>query len=281
MHLLEALRNSVKRLEADLDDSRLFDHCGDRGEFRERIIKSFLRPYLPKCYGLGSGAAFSSDGNGSKQLDVVIYDDIFSNVLFRDESNSLYPCESVYGVIEIKSKIDGSQLESAVQNIKSLKMLKRQPSSMLDLLPNRRLKVGNGLKFDPSIRNPYLGIIFAYDGMTADNIVSVLNQLVNSNDQDKLLLPNFLFNYRRGFAVMRVKREVHADKKEIQFVPVSPMESDFDRFVAIETMNDTLPLFFLTVNTCLTDILLKSPDLNLYWLHVFNSCLEKQPKFQY
>jgi hypothetical protein len=79
MKLLEALRNGVGRLEADLKNSSLFQHRGDRGEFRERIIEQFIRPFLPECYSIGSGEVFSADGGMSKQVDVVIYDQLFSN----------------------------------------------------------------------------------------------------------------------------------------------------------------------------------------------------------
>ncbi len=59
MRLLEALRIQAAKIAADLDNSKLFTHMGDRGAFREEIIKDFLRPFLPNCYGLSSGEIFS------------------------------------------------------------------------------------------------------------------------------------------------------------------------------------------------------------------------------
>ena len=38
MRLIEALRNSIGSLETGLRNSGLFEHKGDRGEFRERVI---------------------------------------------------------------------------------------------------------------------------------------------------------------------------------------------------------------------------------------------------
>lgn len=267
MKLLEALRNSVKRLEAEISDSCLFEHMGDRGEFRERILESFLRPYLPKCYGLGSGAAFSIDGASSRQLDVVIFDEVFSNVLFRDSNNSLYPCESVYGEIEVKSNLDTNELNVATENIRSLKLLRRTSSDMLDILPHRRLKVGNGLSYSKVLRNPYLGIIFAYDGLMPKTTLNVLNSLLGNSDQvDRELLPNFIFNYKRGFVVLRMISDKRVSK-------VAPLGSAYDSFLSVPTGTDTLPLFFLTVNVCLNHLLLCSPDLNTYWTSVFDACI--------
>lgn len=266
MRLLEALRNSVAKLEGALADSKLFDHMGDRGEFRERVIADFLRPFLPKCYGLGSGAAFSADGSGSRQLDVVIYDDVFSNVLFRDRDNSLFPCESVFGVIEVKSDLDSGELAKAIDNIRSLHSLPRQPSDMMDLFPLCRLNVGGGLTHDKQQRNRYLGIVFAYDGLTSDSVLKVLNDPTRSASE-KLQLPDFVFNYKRGYMLLRWLVQ---NGRPTQPAPCRP----FDQFVAIKCGTDTLPLFFLSVNTCLNQLRLRAPDLNAYWMSVTSECMK-------
>ena len=39
MKLLQALRNASDRLAADFEDSKLFEHHGDKGEFREHIVE--------------------------------------------------------------------------------------------------------------------------------------------------------------------------------------------------------------------------------------------------
>ena len=83
MKFLQALRNSASKLSAEFEDSKLFSHSGEKGEFREQIISQLLKPFLPSCYGLGSGQVFSLDENVSNQIDIVIYDEIFSNVLFK------------------------------------------------------------------------------------------------------------------------------------------------------------------------------------------------------
>jgi hypothetical protein len=264
MKLLQALRNAVTRLESNLKDSDLFEHRGDKGEFRERVVEEFLRPFLPPCYGLGSGAVFSSDGNQSKQIDVVIYDSVFSNVLFRDRTNSLFPCEAVFGLIEVKSELDSAQLSLAVDNVASLKRLSRQPSDMCDLLPFRRLRIGGGLRYDGTMRNPYVSFVFGYRGLIAEAVVQDLNQRVLSMPEaERSNLPDFIFNKERGYMVMRVR------DTGTQLVPVSP-GAPFDRFAHVACGADILPLFFLTVNIYLNEIILKAPDLNAYWIDVVN-----------
>lgn len=261
MTLLDAVRNATHRVEADLRDSNLFEHRGDRGEFRERLLERFLRPFLPLNYGLGSGAVFAADGTQSKQVDIVIYDAIFSNVLFRDNSNSLFPCESVFGSLEVKSDLDSSQLALAVANIASVKALRRAPSDMCDVLPFRRLGIGNGLQYDRSVRNPYLGLVFGYDGLVADAVVENLNRRIAESSDGNADLPDFVFNYKRGYAVMRFRREGS------RLVPAPP-GSSFDEFASVQSGADTLALFFLTTNICLNEIILKAPNLNEYWKQV-------------
>src|SRR6202043_2329143 len=102
MSLLRALHNEAAKIVADIENSNLFTHMGDRGTFRENIIANFLRPFLPDCYGLSSGEVFAQDGSQSAQVDIVLYDTLFSTVLFKGRQSMLFPSESVFGSIEVK-----------------------------------------------------------------------------------------------------------------------------------------------------------------------------------
>ena len=265
MQLLQALRNATAHLEASFENSKLFSQSLDRGEYREDIIKEFLRPFLPKCYGLGSGEVFSKGGQQSRQIDVVIYDDVFSNALFQYERNFLFPCESVFGSIEVKSSLTTYELNITIENIRSLKSLSRESSDMMDLLPFRRLIVGEGLTFDESKRNPYLGILFTYDGISSKTVIAHLNEYL-SNTDDKQLLPDFIFNHKKQYMVMRAVQSKGA------FVPV-PIGTNYERFIDVDIGSDILPIFYLTVIICLNQIILRAPDFGQYWAETFNAAL--------
>jgi hypothetical protein len=247
MKLLQALRNAAKHMAADFEDSRLFDHSGDKGEFREYMIGKLLRPFLPECYGIGSGQVFAADGEASHQIDVVLYDTIFSNVLFRDASNSLFPCESVYGTIEVKSRLSTEELHTSISNIASVKRLNRAPTDGLDILPMRRFpRIGSGLKYTPNnVANPYLGIVFAYDGLTADGVISVLHEYLAAQELPPEHLPNFVCCYKRGFLLWRIR----ADDFLVPFG-----EPAFAGYGVLYSGSDTLPLFYLSINICLNSI---------------------------
>ena len=163
---LDAVRNHAKNVTNNLKNSNLFDHMGNRGLAREEVIEQFLRPLLPKCYGLGKGEVFSANGDTSKQIDIVIYDDIFSVVFFKEQDVQLFPCESVFGTIEVKSNLTAEELGRSIENIRSVKKLARNRSTLLDFTPMVRLRLGNGLTFDKRKCNPYLGYICSYDGIS-------------------------------------------------------------------------------------------------------------------
>jgi hypothetical protein len=263
MVLLQALRNATERLAIDFEDSKLFTHSGVKGDFREQIIERFLHPFLPNCYGIGTGQVFSADGHVSKQIYIIIYDNVFSNVLFRDNSNSLFPCESVYGTIEVKSVLSTDELEQSINNINSVKSLLRTPTDMSDVTPISRFELSGDITLaQTQASNPYLGIVFANDGLVPDKVCDVLNEHIASGQYPREQLPNFVFLYKRGATILRVLHE--GDSRTI----ASPGHP-FNAYALQLSGIDTLPLFFLTLNAILNSVRLRAPDFTRYWSQVF------------
>jgi hypothetical protein len=102
----ETLRLKFRGWETDLP------HQGEKGGIRERRVKDFLRIILPSKYGIGSGHIIDSKGQASYQSDIVIYDAHEGLALPIDDYYSLFPCECVYAVIEIKSELNASDGEN-------------------------------------------------------------------------------------------------------------------------------------------------------------------------
>jgi hypothetical protein len=256
MKFLQALRNVSGKLTAEFEDSKLFEHSGEIGEIREQLISQLLRPFLPECYGLGTGQIFSLDGETSKQIDIVIYDSIYSNVLFKNKTSNLFPCESVYGEIEIKSNLSTDELIASLDNIESVKKLSRENSTMLDITPISHLTVGNGLSASTNKLNPYLGIVFGFDGLTSDTLLKTLNEEMTK--RNKANMPDFIFCHKRQYMVLKVNGTT-----------VAPLGGDFEKYVVIPSGTDTIPMMFVTLNTCLNGIRLKAPNFNQYWVQLF------------
>jgi len=260
MHLLQALRNEGAKLRAELANSNLFAQMGDRGSHREAIIRDFLRPFLPDCYGLSSGEVFSSDGTQSAQVDVVIYDAVFSTVLFKNGPQQLFPAESVFGAIEVKSDLNNAELERACANSRSLKVLQRPPTDMLDFNPLVRFNVSSQFTTGETLpRNPYVTFAFGFRGPSPETTASNLNQRLAAEPGSKLLLPDFVFVADPGYMIARVT--------ETQFA--SPGQ-EYKQYMFLNVGSDTLPLFFLTLNVCLGQIRLRSVDYASMWSTLIN-----------
>lgn len=227
MEYYTALKRSGKILEGYFDQSRDILHNASKGTVREQIVSKIIRPYLPSCYGLSGGEAFDQEGNTSKQLDLVVYDSVFSYIVPYIENFIQFPCESIYGCIEIKSYLNKNELDKAVDNIKSLKCLKRKGTHSWTVTPQVSISI-NGHPKDCN-RNPYFGVVFAYDSIDVSTVLDYLNETdIGSN-----LLPNAIILYSKKTIIIQAKGSA------IEAYPCN----DFDKYVALSCGDETLAIF--------------------------------------
>ena len=227
MNYYSALIKSGKILEGYFEQSKNILHNGSKGTVRENLVNKVIRPFLPACYGLSGGEAFDSEGNTSKQLDLVVYDSVFSYIIPYIDNYIQFPCESIYGNIEIKSFLNKDELMKAIDNIKSMKSLKREGTHSWTVTPLVSIKI-NGLP-DNTDRNPYFGIIFAYDSVEA---LTVLNYLENL-DIPSNLLPNAIVLYSKRTIIFQ------ATDSNIEGFP----SNDFNKYVMLNCGEETLAVF--------------------------------------
>lgn len=227
MNYYSALIKSGKILEGYFEQSKNILHNGSKGTVRENIVNKVIRPFLPACYGLSGGEAFDSEGNTSKQLDLVVYDSVFSYIIPYIDNYIQFPCESIYGNIEIKSFLNKDELMKAIDNIKSMKGLKREGTHSWTVTPLVSIKI-NGLPNNTD-RNPYFGIIFAYDSVEA---LTVLNYLENL-DIPSNLLPNAIVLYSKRTIIFQ------ATDSNIEGFP----SNDFNKYVMLNCGEETLAVF--------------------------------------
>ena len=202
-------------------------HRGSKGTVRENIVNQVIRPFLPACYGMSGGEAFDNEGNTSRQLDLVVYDAVFSYVIPYIDGFMQFPCESIYGNIEIKSYLNSEEFENAIKNIASMKSLKRKGTHSWTVTPQVAIQV-NGKPNDTD-RNPYFGIIFAYDSVEVETILKYVSELEYTSD----LLPNMIVLYSKKTIMIQAKNE------QIEAYP----KNNFNRYVALECGDETLAVF--------------------------------------
>lgn len=201
-YYFEMLKKSIERISADFDFSAMIDHSSSKGTFREHLLKSFLRPFLPGCYGISGGQAFDNAGNISKQLDVVIYDSLFSYIAPYMDDFIYFPCESVYGIIEIKSKLNKQSFEEAVGNIASLKTLSRKGVDGFHVNPMKPLIIKN-VTWDVQASNEYLGIIFAYESVSSSKILDYIKDGIHDGSMERDKLPNMIVLFKQQKIITR------------------------------------------------------------------------------
>jgi hypothetical protein len=123
--LQEMLAAAGNQMRADLAE-QMVAHPGELGVGREEVIRRFLRRYLSARFEVSTGFVFDSQGNVSKQLDIIVAN---AQVCPRFETAGgirYYPCESVVAVGQVKSSLTSdAELQSALTNLESVKVLDR------------------------------------------------------------------------------------------------------------------------------------------------------------
>jgi hypothetical protein len=157
------LRSVAQRMRSDFDASRQTQHRGSRGTEREEIFKKFLDLYVPRRMEVvHNSEIIAATGDASPQCDVAIIDDA-APMLQDMQSHRIVPAECVYGVIEVKSRLDGKQVVEACNNIRDIKRLARSafandPSHWI-VIDKKCYQIA-----------PVFGWVFAYDSIGLKNL---------------------------------------------------------------------------------------------------------------
>jgi hypothetical protein len=110
-----------KILSAELHLTGLLNHASTVGQAREFLVRRVLGSILPVMAHVGSGQIIDAYGNRSKQIDLIVYDSRFPQL--KTDGGGLYFVEGVLATVEVKSTIDVDQLETALENCKSVLQL--------------------------------------------------------------------------------------------------------------------------------------------------------------
>jgi hypothetical protein len=111
LSLSQELRGLQNRVRNFIEDA----HWQTDGEWKESVLRSFLRRNLPKTVEIGRGFMVSSRGCSS-QIDVLIYD-AAKPVLFHDGDLVFITPDALCGMIEVKSSLNKALLAEAVKKV--------------------------------------------------------------------------------------------------------------------------------------------------------------------
>ena len=105
-------------------------HMGSMGDASEERWMNFLRTYLPDRYKVDKAVVIDALGNVSDQIDVVIYDNLYTPFIFNKDGFKYVPAEGVYAVFEVKQDIEGN-IEYAADKVESVRRLQRTSIDMV------------------------------------------------------------------------------------------------------------------------------------------------------
>ena len=130
--LRELFNGLQTQMLASLNVERVFiEHPGSKGDATEQRWIDFLRTYLPDRYKVDKAIVIDSTGNVSEQMDIVIYDAIYTPFIFNQDGFMYIPAESVYAVFEVKQDVKG-YIDYAAQKVESVRRLKRTSVEMVN-----------------------------------------------------------------------------------------------------------------------------------------------------
>ena len=126
-HAKEFIARLGDSLVREFEDARQATTGPLIGTAIETPARRRLEQVLPRGIAVGSGCVIDSDGNSSRQQDVVLYErDICPVFSVNDTPESTYfPCEGVLGVIAVKSSLDTASLSDSFEKIASVRRLRR------------------------------------------------------------------------------------------------------------------------------------------------------------
>ena len=84
-----------QEMPAKLALGRVFEHASSCGAATERQWLELFDRYLPKRYRAASTFVIDSSGRRSRQIDIAIFDNLYSPLLFPHASGLHIPAESI------------------------------------------------------------------------------------------------------------------------------------------------------------------------------------------
>lgn len=151
--------------------SEIFPNKVDSGSEREDIFMEFLKEHIPtRCKVIKGGFIFDSNGHESKQIDLIITNDLTLNFknLSQYSGKSFAFIEGCYAVFSIKTKLTKESLIDSLDNLDSIPPM--PPMQINPALSNT----------EKANRIPHR-FIFAFDGLDYKTIGGHLSEYYAQN----------------------------------------------------------------------------------------------------
>lgn len=172
----EFFRNLERALMAQANAAGVLTSSTGKGSAREQLLGDTLATCLPARLQVERGEVVDRNGFTTGETDLVLVDSNRGSRVIGGES--VIPIEAAIAVVEVKSSLRGSELESAVEKIARVKALTRGPHTGLYNFSDAT---------EPRITVPptrTLGVIFGYTGPKQSTILKRLGDNPSWYDGD-------------------------------------------------------------------------------------------------
>lgn len=248
MNVRKRFMRIAEKMRVDFEDTKEGLHKLGRGTNREEILKSYLESVLPSKFGLGKGEVVTSDNYHSREMDIIIYDKERCPKLIVEDGHALFPIETVYGVIQVKSSLSSPELKSAYENIKSLK----------DIIPKQSFTVSNGMGMQSTMQFPHLvGVIVAFEATRGLETIAEQCMILDEELQNISLRPDFVVAIDNG--IVGPSECLRGD-----FNRMNSHLDDDSLYKVRNTKRHTLLRFYMQLLDELNKIILPPLDLEKY-----------------
>lgn len=130
MSIEESIKETEEALIKSLSAKRsAIDDRTGKGSATEMVVdRELLVPHLAPGLRCSKGAvvAAANPDNQSPAIDRVIYDPSAASPLLYDEAHSIFPIESVCGLVEITLHLDATKLREDIQRMVSVKTMRKR-----------------------------------------------------------------------------------------------------------------------------------------------------------
>ena len=125
LDLAEVFYSVQEEMLAQLAVGGFFEHPSASGTATERHWLDLFERYLPKRYRATPAFVIDSDGRRSRQIDIAIFDNLYSPLLFPHASGLHIPAESVYAIFEVKQTITRQWIREASEKAATVRRMRR------------------------------------------------------------------------------------------------------------------------------------------------------------
>ena len=125
LDLSEVFLRVQQEMLAQMAVGGLFEHASSAGAATEQHWIALFARYLPMRYRATPAFVLDSTGRRSRQIDIAIFDNLYSPLLFPHSSGLHIPAESVYAVFEVKPTISKQWMRDAGEKAASVRALRR------------------------------------------------------------------------------------------------------------------------------------------------------------